>query len=116
MDRAVFIHNTLRDFVSHLGFRVADNYIVVRNEESVCHFPLCRKGFSASRRSQDQAVGVFKLLAIAEYHVVGKSVQPIIKACAPLKKLLRDKRDKDRRAGSRQAPLYGDKVLTDRDA
>ena len=116
MDRVAFTRNTLRDFVSHLGFRVADNDVVVGNEESVCHFPLCRKGFSASRRSQDKPVGVFKLLAVAEYHVVGKGVQPIVKACSPLKKLLRDKRDKDCRAGSRQAPLYGDKVLADRDA
>ena len=29
-----------------LRFRVADDNVVVRNEESVCHFPLCRKGFT----------------------------------------------------------------------
>ena len=36
-----------------LCFRVADDYVVVCNEESVCHFPFCRKGFPASRRTQD---------------------------------------------------------------
>ena len=53
-----------------LRFRVADDNVVVSNEESVCHFPLCRKGFTASRRSQNQPVRVFKLLAVAKYHVV----------------------------------------------
>ena len=74
MDRAVFIHNTLRDFVSHLGFGVADDNVVVRNEKRICHFPFGGKGFSASRRSQNKPVGVFKLLAVAEYHVVTKGI------------------------------------------
>ena len=36
-----------------LCFRVADDNVVVRNEESVCHFPFGCKGFPASRRPQD---------------------------------------------------------------
>ena len=35
-----------------LGFGVADDNVVVGNEEGVCDFPLCRKGFPAARRSQ----------------------------------------------------------------
>jgi len=53
-----------------LRFRVADKNIVVGNEKSICDFPLCRKGFSAARCSQDKPVWIFKLLAVAEYHVV----------------------------------------------
>lgn len=95
MDRAVFIHNTLRDFVSHLGFGVADDNIVVGNEENVCDFPFCRKGFTASRSSQDKPVWVFELLSVAEYHVVRKGVQAIVQGLPRLKKLLRDKGNKN---------------------
>ena len=34
-------------------FRVADNNIVVGNEESVCHFPLCRKALAAAGSAED---------------------------------------------------------------
>lgn len=64
MDRAVFIHNTLRDFVSHLRFRVADDDVVVGNEKSVCDFPLRRKALAASGGAEDQTVGVFQLLSV----------------------------------------------------
>ena len=57
-----------------LGFRVADDNIVVRNEKGVCHFTLCGKALAAARCTEDQAVGVFKLLAVAQDHVVGKGV------------------------------------------
>ena len=91
MDRAAFLGNLLRDFVSHLGFGVTDDNIVVGNEESICHFPFCRKRFSASRRSQYKPVGIFELLSVAEYHVVRKGVQAIVQGLPRLKKLLRDK-------------------------
>ena len=74
MDRVAFTRNTLRDFVSHFCLRVADDNIVVGNEKGVCHFPLCRKGFTASRCSKNKPVGVFQLLAVAEYHVVTKGI------------------------------------------
>ena len=57
-----------------LGFGVADDNVVVRNEKRICHFPFGGKGFSASRRSQNKPVGVFKLLAVAEYHVVRQGI------------------------------------------
>ena len=41
MDRAVFIHNTLRDFVSHFAFGVVDDNIIVRHEERIGNFTLC---------------------------------------------------------------------------
>ena len=91
MDRVAFTRNTLRDFVSHFCFRVADNNIVVGDEKGVCHFPFCRKGFTASRCSEDKPVGIFQLLAVAEYHVVRKGVQAIVQGLPRLKKLLRDK-------------------------
>ena len=53
-----------------LGFGVADDNIVVGDEKGVCHFPFCRKGFTASRCSKNKPVWVFQLLAVAEYHVI----------------------------------------------
>lgn len=74
MDRAAFLGNLLRDFVSHLGFGVADDNIVVGNEENVCDFPFCRKGFTASRSSQDKPVWVFELLPVAQNHIVRQGI------------------------------------------
>ena len=70
MDRAVFIHNTLRDFVSHLGFGVADDDVIVSNEEHVGDLPLRRKALAASGRTKDEAVGVLETLAIYHDEVV----------------------------------------------
>ena len=41
MDRAVFIHNTLRDFVSHFAFGIVHNNIIIRHQKGVCNFTLC---------------------------------------------------------------------------
>ncbi|CCL09949.1 hypothetical protein BN191_370032 [Clostridioides difficile T61] len=97
-----------------LGFRVADDNVVVGNEKSVCHFPFCRKGFSASRRSQDKPVWVFELLSVAEYHVVRKGVQAIVKGLPRLKKLLRDKGNENSGAARCQTSLNRDKVFPNR--
>lgn len=51
MDRAVFIHNTLRDFVSHLGLRVTDDDIIRSQQEAVGDLALGAEGFAAARRA-----------------------------------------------------------------
>ena len=61
MDRAVFIHNTLRDFVSHLSFGIAHDYIVIRHQERIGDFSLGREGFTGTGGTQNQPVGVFEL-------------------------------------------------------
>jgi len=60
MDRAVFIHNTLRDFVSHLTFRVTNDDIIVRHEECVADLTLCAEGFTGTGSAQNQTVGVLQ--------------------------------------------------------
>ena len=57
-----------------LGFRVADDNVVVGNEKGVCHFTFRRKGFTAARCSQDKPVWIFELLSVAEYHVVRQGI------------------------------------------
>ena len=59
--------------------RISDNNIVLGNKKGVSNLPLCRKGFSRARCSQDQAVWIFQLLPVNHNHVVGKGVQAIVK-------------------------------------
>ena len=94
MDRAVFIHNTLRDFVSHLCFRVADDNIIVRHQKCVGDLTLCRETFAASRSAQNQAVRVFVkrnfLGAGKSYTIKGKQAEKKAKnaLCGRLKCVL----------------------------
>ena len=74
MDRVAFTRNTLRDFVSHLTFRVTDDDIIVRHEERIADLTLCRETFAASRCAKNQAVGVLQLLPVHHDKVVGQGV------------------------------------------
>ncbi len=76
MDRAVFIHNTLRDFVSHLSLWVVDNDIIVRHEERIADLTLCAEGFTGTGSAQNQTVGVLQLFAVNHNQVVGQGGQP----------------------------------------
>ena len=71
MDRAVFIHNTLRDFVSHFCFRVADDNVIIRHEERIGDLTLCGKGLTGTRRTKDKPIGIFQFLSVHHNQVVG---------------------------------------------
>ena len=86
-----------------LGFGVADDDVILRDEEGIRHFALCGEGFAGTGRTQDQPVGVLELLAVNHDHVVGQCVQPVVESFAALKKLLRGERHENRRAGSGQS-------------
>ena len=55
---------------SVLGFGVADDDVVVGDEEHVGDLPLCGKALAASGRTKDEAVGVLETLAIYHDEVV----------------------------------------------
>lgn len=115
MDRAVFIHNTLRDFVSHLTFWVADDDIIVRHEECVADLTLCAEGLARAGGAEDQAIGVLQLLPVYHNQVVGQSIQAIIQAfLAIVEQLLCGKRHKNRRATGGQPPLDLDLAVCQR--
>ena len=115
MDRAVFIHNTLRDFVSHFAFGVVDDNIIVRYQKSVGDFTLCRETFAASRSAEDQAVGVLQLLPVHHDQVVGQGVQTVIQAFfAGLIQFLCGKGDKDGGTAGGQAALNLDLTVCQR--
>lgn len=115
MDRAVFIHNTLRDFVSHLTFRVTDDDIIVRHEERIADLTLCAEGFTGTGSAQNQTVGVLQLFAVNHNQVVGQGVQAIVQAfLAAIKKFLCGEGHKDGRAAGGQAALNLDLAVCQR--
>ena len=117
MDRAVFIHNTLRDFVSHLTFRVADDNIIVRHEERVADFTLCTEGLAGAGSAQNQAVWIFQFFAVHHDKIAGQGVQTVVQAFfAVIEQFLCGKRHKDRRAAGGQAALDLDLAVCQRQA
>ena len=88
-----------------LGFGVADDDVILCDEEGVRHFTLGGEGLTGTGRTQDQPVGVFELLAVNHDHVVGQRVQPVVQSFAALKKLRRGERHENRCAGSGQPAL-----------
>ena len=115
MDRAVFIHNTLRDFVSHFCFRVADDNIIIRHQKSVGDLTFCRETFAGAGSTQNQAIGVLQLLPVHHDKVVGQGVQAVIQAFfARLVKFLSGKRNKNCRAAGGQTALNLDLAVCQR--
>ena len=117
MDRVAFTRNTLRDFVSHLTFRVTDDDIIVRHEERITDLTLCAEGFTGTGSAQNQTVGVLQLFAVNHNQVVGQSIQAIIQAfLTVVEQLLRGKRHKNCRATGGQAALDLDLAVNQRQA
>lgn len=117
MDRVAFTRNTLRDFVSHLCFRVADDDIIVRHEERIADLTLCAEGFTGTGSAQNQTVGVLQLFAVNHNQVVGQGVQAIIQAfLAVIEQFLRGKRHKNCRTAGGQAALDLDLAVCQRQA
>ena len=112
MDRAAFTRNTLRDFVSHLGLRVADNDIIRSQQEAVGDLALGRKALAGTGRTQNQAVGVFQQLAVHHDEVIGQGVDAVVQRLfSVLKKLLGGERHEDGGGTGGQATLNLNLVL-----
>ena len=117
MDRAVFIHNTLRDFVSHFAFGVVDDNIIVCHQKSVCDLTLCRETFAGTGRAQNQAVGILQSLSVHHDKVVGQGVQAVIQAFfAKLVKFLCGERNEDGGTAGGQSSLNFDLAVSQRQA
>ena len=117
MDRAVFIHNTLRDFVSHFAFGIIDNNIIICHQKGVGNFTFCRETFARAGSAQNQAIRVFQLFAVHHDKVVGQGIQPVVQALfAGLVKFLRGERNEDGRAAGGQSPLDLDLAVCQRQA
>ena len=115
MDRAVFIHNTLRDFVSHFCFRVADDNIIIRHQKSVGDLSLCRETFARAGSAEDKPIGIFQLFPVHHDKVVGQGVQAVIQAfLTGLIQFLRGERDENRRTAGGKTTLNLDLVIRQR--
>ena len=97
-----------------LGFGVADDDVILRDEEGVRHFTLGGEGLTGTGCAEDQPVGVLELLAVNHNHVVGQRIQPVVESFAALKKLLRGERHENRCAGSGQSALNLHLIDSDR--
>lgn len=78
MDRVAFTRNTLRDFVSHLCLRVADDDIIRSEQKAVGDLALGAERFTGTRRAENQAVGVFQQLAVHHDKVVGQGIDAVV--------------------------------------
>ena len=78
MDRVAFTRNTLRDFVSHLRFRVTDNDIIAGKQKAVGNFSFCAERLTGTRRTQNQAIGVFQQLSVHHDEVVGQGIDAVV--------------------------------------
>ena len=115
MDRAVFTHNTLRDFVSHFCFRVADDNIIVRHQKCVGDLTLCRETFARTGSAEDKPIGIFQLFSVHHNQIVGQGVQAVVQRFfSALVKFLRGERDEDCRAAGGKAALDLDLVICQR--
>ena len=115
MDRAVFIHNTLRDFVSHFAFGIVHNNIIVRHQKRIGDFTLCRETFAGAGSTQNQAIGVLQFLPVYHNQVVGQGVQAVIQAfLAGLIQFLCGERNEDGGAAGCQAALDFDLTVCQR--
>ena len=100
-----------------LCFRITDDNVVVRHQESIGDLTLGTEGFTGTRCAQDQAVRVFQKLPVHHDQVVGNGIQAIVQGfLSVLEKLLGRKRDHDAGRAAGHLPLDGDQVLSQRKA
>ena len=100
-----------------LGFRVADEDIVVGDEKHVGDFALGAERFAAAGNAQNQTVGVFQQFAVDHNEVAAHRVDPVIERfAAGLEKLLRRERHKDGNRAGRQPTAEVQRILAQRKA
>ena len=110
MDRAACSAIQLRDFVSHLVLRVADDDIILGGQNDESDLPLAAHGYAAARRAEPQSVGAAGLLAVQKAHGVGEGVQAVVHGVPAHEQLLGDEGDEHRQCRSGEASLDFDTV------
>ena len=100
-----------------LALGIADDDVIIGQQNDVADLTLCRERFSGARCAQNQAIGIFQFLAIHHDQVMRKGVQSAIqRLAAGLKQLLRGKRNENRGRRGRQSALNSDFVEAQRQA
>ena len=63
-----------------LRFRVTNDNIITGKQKAVCDFSFCAEGLTGTRRTQNQAVGVFQQLSIHHDEIVGQGVDAVVQS------------------------------------
>ena len=63
-----------------LRFRVTDNDIITGKQKAVGDLTLGAEGLTGTRRTQNQAVGVFQQLSVYHDEVVGQGVDAVVQS------------------------------------
>ena len=61
-----------------LRLRVTDDNIITGKQKAVGDFSFCTEGLTGTRRTQNQAVGVFQQLSVHHDEVVGQSIDAVV--------------------------------------
>ena len=94
-----------------LGLRVADNDVIIGEQETVGDLALGAEGLAGTRGAENQSIGVFQQLAVHHDEVVGQGVDTVVQRLfAVLEKLLGGERNKDSRGTGGQPPLNLDLI------
>ena len=95
-----------------LALGIADDDVVVGQENDVADFALGGERFAGTRRAQNQAVGVLQLFPVHHDQVVGKGVQPAVQGLAAgLEEFLRGKGHKNGGGAGGQAALDANQIV-----
>ena len=98
-----------------LSFRVTDDNIIIGKQKAVGDFSFCTEGLTGTRRTQNQAVGVFQQLSVHHDEVVGQSIDAVVQGFfAVLKQFLCGERYKDSRRTGGQPSLDLDLIESQR--
>jgi len=98
-----------------LRFRVTDNDIITGKQKAVGNFSFCAEGLTGTRRTQNQAVGVFQQLSVHHDEVVGQSIDAVVQSFFPvLEQFLRSKGHKDSCGTGGQSSLNLNLIETQR--
>ncbi len=61
-----------------LRFRVTDDNIITGKQKAVGNFSFCAEGLTGTRRTQNQAIGVFQQLSVYHDEVIGQGIDAVV--------------------------------------
>lgn len=87
-------------------FGIADEDVIIRDQEGIGNLSLGREGLTAAGCTQDQTVGVLQLLPVNHDQIVGQGVDSVVqRTLMALEQFLSGKRNEDGNTGGSQAAL-----------
>ena len=98
---------------SILRLRVADDDVIIGEQKTVGDLALGAEGFTGTRSTENQAIGVLQQLTVYHDEIVGQSIDAVVQCLfAVLEQFLRGERHKNSRGAGSQSPLDLDLVQT----